>query len=455
MKTGGDVAGWRLDDVARVIFARVLDACDVETAFRRTVGTRPGALSIDGDSVLLDRFDEIRVAAMGKAADAMMRAASRVLDEAGFSDKLRRGVIVAHTPGVESSVPWAERLVGGHPLPSESSFVAGKKVLALFDGCTPRTLALFLLSGGGSALAESPLDVRLTVRDLANLNDALVRSSLPIRSINAVRKHLSAIKGGRLAVHAALAEQVTLLISDVVPGDLQSVASGPTMPDDTTITDVVEALDCSGLRERLPEAVRRALLPDALVETPKPADFASIRHREAVVMDASIAAREAASLAHAFADRVAVLDDADGLLEDTIDRHLIELDALLDAVDGGAMCAVVSAGEVTLDVTGAGLGGRNQHSALYALSRMARLCPRARHFALLSGGTDGRDGPTDAAGAVASTGMLERAQSLNLNPQEFLSNHDAYNFFDPLGGLIRTGPTGTNVRDIRIFVACG
>jgi len=210
----------------------------------------------------------------------------------------------------------------------------------------------------------------------------------------------------------------------------------------------VRALERAGLWNRLPRAVRAAL---ARGEEPARADG---RRHVAVLLDSSHAAAEAAEQARALGSAVEVLEDADGPLEPVVDAHLVALEALVGRAPG-ALAAVVSAGEVTLEVRGAGVGGRNQHTVLYALTRVARLCPSAREVAILSAGTDGRDGPTDAAGAVASLATLDAAAALGLDPADFLANNDAYSFFRPLGALVTTGPTGTNVRDLRVLLARG
>lgn len=372
--------------------------------------------------------------AIGKASDALVRAAATALDEAGVPETARRAVAVAHTAATEPPLPWVERLVGGHPLPDESSLVAGRRVLGAVEGCTDRTLVLFLLSGGGSSLAEWPADGRLGARDLARINDALVRSGLPIRSVNAVRKRISAIKGGRLAERARPAVQATFVVSDVAPGDAQSVASGPTVPDETTMAEAVAAVAAAGLaggRERA-----------ALADPPAWRGPAPIVE---VLVDCEGSAEAAARAARRLASQVVALGCVDGPLDDVVARHLAELER---ALAGGGDCAVVSTGEVTVEVSGAGLGGRNQQTVLAAIARVREACPSAREVAILSAGTDGRDGPTDAAGAVATLASLERG----VDAADHLERFDAYRFFERAGGLVRTGPTGTNVRDVRVFL---
>jgi hydroxypyruvate reductase len=438
-----------LVEKARGSFLAALAACEVEPAVAARVRVAGGSLAVPGGEVDLTRYGEIRIAAIGKAADRMLAAFGRALDCG--PPVARRALVITHTESGEKP-PWATRMVGGHPVPDRRSFEAGRALLAFFDGCTSETLAVFLLSGGGSALAEWPLAPTVGWEDLCVLNDVLVRSNLPIRSINAVRKHVSAIKGGRLAARAAPADQLTLVVSDVAPGDVQSVASGPTVVDDTTVDDVARALDTAGLRDRIPAALRAALAPDSIAETPTVADLGGGLRWVASLLDSSSAAEAARRDVERYAAAVALLDGADGWLEQVVDAHLSALEGLARDREPGSVCAVVSAGEATLDVTGDGVGGRNQHSVLYALTRVGDLCPSVGEYAVLSAGTDGRDGPTDAAGAVAGPALLAEARARGLDPTDFLRRFDAYGFFRPLGGLVVTGPTGTNVRDVRIFL---
>jgi glycerate 2-kinase len=439
-----------LVDIARTSFSVAVEASDVGRALSRSVTLVDGTLHVPGASVDLSRYRELRVAAVGKAAHPMLASFARALDDGPPLERI--GLAIAHTDIGPPPPEWCRRLAGSHPVPDERSFAAGRELLAMFGDCGPESLAVFLLSGGGSALCEWPLDERVRFEDFASLNEILVRSSLPIRAINAVRKHVSAIKGGRLAMRAAPADQLTLVASDVQVGDVQSVASGPTLPDDTTVDDVARALDESRIRERLPESLRRALAPRTLAETPKEGDFAGLRRWAATLVDSSTAARAASAeiARHAISVKDGV--PADGDLEMVVDAHLRSLERAMREAGPHNPCAVVSAGEVTLDVAGDGLGGRNQQSVLYALSRVGALCPSAGDFALLSAGTDGRDGPTDAAGAAAGPDVLRAALDGGLDLDAFLRRNDAYRFFEEVGGLIVTGPTGTNVRDVRIFL---
>lgn len=433
--------------LARAAFADALVPLDAGRAVERAVRVDGGAIVVGDRVVPIAERRDVRVAAFGKAADAMIGAMARRLGEAGLGDGCARGLVVAHVDGV-SRVRWAERVVGGHPVPNAASLAAGARLLGLFDGCTRETLAVFLVSGGGSALVEAPVDQSLTADDFAAINRSMLACALSIREINAIRKRLSAVKGGRLARHASPAEQVTLIVSDVVPGEDATVASGSTVPDDTTAEEVRSAVAKLQRGAELPERVARVLA--AVGDTDAALNEHIYKGYAATVLDCRDAARAVANAVAAGV--VENLDVQDGELAEVVDAHLVEAERLASA-NPGRTVAVVSSGEVELSVEGPGRGGRNQHSVLYALGRIAALCPSVREIAVLSAGTDGRDGGTDAAGAVGDLGTIARAAAEGASITDFLARFDSNGFFDRCGGLIVTGPTGTNVRDVRIVLA--
>jgi hydroxypyruvate reductase len=446
-----------LGALARSIFDDALDACDAERAILKRASASPGVVRIGGTSLDVGEVDDVRVVAIGKAADAMARALTRLLDDARVPDEARRGLVVAHVDG-RTEHSWIERLVGEHPVPGEASMAAGRRLLDFVADCDERTVAIFLLSGGGSALAEWPIDDRLTAVDFARLNDALVRSSLSIREINAIRKRISAIKGGRLAIAASPARRLTVVVSDVAPGDAATVASGPTTRDETTLVEAACAI--AKLDRSFEGPLGEALATIAKAASGTGDAAPSIRidprldgHALEVVLDCADAAAIAAASARGRCDEVAGLGCVDGPLDEVVAIHLDALDAMLGRAHRGATLAVVSSGEVTLEVTGDGRGGRNQQTVLAALVAAQDRAIGDHEIAFLSAGTDGRDGPTDAAGAVADLEALARADALGLDAGVHLRAFDAYPFFDALGALVRTGPTGTNVRDLRVFVA--
>jgi glycerate 2-kinase len=309
---------------------------------------------------------------------------------------------------------------------------------------------IFLISGGGSALFEKPLAPELTLADLIEFNKVLVTCGLPIEQINVLRKHTSAVKGGRLALRAFPAQQLTVFISDV-PETLDSmVASGPTFPDTSTVDECYALAADHDLTKHFPARIRRCFEDRALEETPKPGDtrfnqshyFRLLSNCDAVA-SASEAAKDMGLLTEVDRgpwdnDFRAVAAANSAALDDLAARH-----------PGKAVCLVVG-GEVTCPVTGRGIGGRNQAFVLHASGLVA-----GRNRAVLSAGTDGLDGNSPAAGAVADGQTLARAQAHGLDPERYLEESDSYHFFRTLGDTIEVGYTGNNVRDLRLWLDFG
>ena len=297
-------------------------------------------------------------------------------------------------------------------------------------------------------MAEWPAKADASVEEIADLNRRLVRASLSIRDVNAIRKRISAIKGGRLAMAAQPARILTFVVSDVARGDVASVASGPTVEDDTTREEVLASLASVDLAG---SACARLVLPENLVEPPAWSAVDRERARSVVLLDASNAAESAARHVARSVDEVRNLGELDGRIEHVAWAHLDAL-ATLAASRPGAICAVVSSGEAILDVRGTGTGGRNQHLVLGALVAAKDRSAGLRDFAFLSAGTDGVDGNSSAAGAIGWHGLLDEARTRGLDACASLDDFDSAGFFEPLGAQIVCGPTGTNVRDIRVFI---
>ncbi|MCE2513952.1 MAG: DUF4147 domain-containing protein [Acidobacteria bacterium] len=384
------------------------------------------------------------VVAAGKASGPMAEAFVDALPAAG-----RKGVIASPQP--VAPVGRLEPFLVGHPQPNGESVRAGRRALELARGLRPDELLVVLLSGGASAGLAAPLD-GLTLEDKAAAADALMAAGVAIDGLNCVRKHLSSIKGGRLAV-AAGGRCLTLAISDVVaplPDDPAVIGSGPTTPDPTTYADALALCRFPAVEEQMPASVvarlecgRRGELP----ETPSPGDarlaeavFRLVGSREDAVAGAR---REAERRGFAVATLRAPLT---GEARIVASRHLDAIARLADSLPRPA--CVLSAGETTVRVVGPGRGGRNQELALAAAPELA---VRFDAAVLASIGTDGIDGPTDAAGALADTTTVRRAAARGLeSPLHYLDTNDALAFFDPLGDLVRTGATGTNVGDLQV-----
>jgi glycerate 2-kinase len=391
----------------------------------------------------------LRVIAAGKAAVPMARAAHGL-----FGSRIRAGLIVGVVPaGGESaeSIPF-EMVIGGHPMPTAESERGGRRALEIAASLQPGETLLVFLSGGASALMAVPGE-GLTLADKQATTRHLLRAGADIHELNTVRKHLSAIKGGWLAAGARGACR-TFAISDVVGDDLSVIGSGPTVPDASTFHDALDVLRRfagEGGDDVYPRAVIdrviRGIRGDA-PETPKPHD-PRLSHASTTVIGGRRHAMDgAAGEAVSRGYHVIKIDDAvvgDARL--AAPSHLRA--ALARAADAARPACIISSGETTVRVTGDGLGGRNQEFALACAGALASLGVPA---AAASIGTDGIDGPTDAAGAVVDSTTFERAQAARLRPESFLERNDTYHFFETLGDLIHTGPTGTNVGDLQAIL---
>ena len=367
-----------------------------------------------------------------------------------FGDRVRQGLIVGVRPaGMDAAVLPFPMIVGGHPTPTAESERGGREALALAAALQPDETLIVLLSGGASALMAVPAD-GLGLQHKQAATRQLLRGGADIHALNTVRKHLSAIKGGWLAARAP-GECVTLAISDVVGDDLSVIGSGPTVPDASTFGDALDILRRFGGDDTYPKPVIDHVVAGAagrVAETPKPGNSRLDRARTEVIGGRRDAMDGAARHAAALGYHVVRLDDAVvGDARTTSPSHLRA--CLAKAATVGRPVCIVSSGETTVRVTGNGKGGRNQEFALACADVLASSGVIA---AVASVGTDGIDGPTDAAGAIVDTTTIERARAANLVPSAFLDRNDAYVFFATLGDLVITGPTGTNVGDLQVVL---
>jgi glycerate 2-kinase len=382
----------------------------------------------------------VTLIAVGKAAAAMTRAAVDVL-----GPRLRSGVVIA--PSLVALDDRLRAIVGEHPQPGAGSLEAGRAALATARQLYADDRLLVLLSGGASSLMALPAD-GLTLDDKRDATGVLLRAGADITALNAVRKHLSAIKDGRLAA-ACAGVTTTFAVSDVVGNDLSVIGSGPTVPDRTTFADALAVIDRFGGRAAYPENVVRRIADGHAglhEDTPKPGGR-GLRSHATVIGSRDDAMRGAAGEAEARGFRTFVLRPAI-VGEARASGARFVTDALqLASANAGPVC-VIASGETTVTVRGSGRGGRNQELVLAA----APVLPGTSSAVVASIGTDGVDGPTDAAGALADTTTLERARRRGIAPQAFLDRNDSYAFFAELGDLIQTGPTGTNVGDLQILL---
>ncbi|MGB2629201.1 MAG: DUF4147 domain-containing protein [Candidatus Acidiferrum sp.] len=428
--------------VARQIFQQTLDSISIPRVVQSKLRFDRSELVLPEGSLDLSRIDTFRVIAIGKASHAMVDGLAAILPPGYTID----GIVSAPTrPAI--AFPGLEYFVSGHPIPDRESWRSGEAILSLLRSSDERTLVFFLLSGGGSALVERPLDSRMTMDDLQAMNLALVTCGAPIDAINTVRKHLSAVKGGRLTVAAGKAQKVTLAVTDVPAGKEWALASGPSLPDPTTAGDLHRVLAQYELRERLPERVLH-WIDEQMPETPKYSHVAFANAHFVVLLgmhDLFHSAHHAAE-AHGYITRCDNSTD-DWLVGKAVDSLLGQLEQW-KRENAGYKVALVADGEVASPVTGKGIGGRNSAFVLDSVRKIA-----GKKITVLSAGTDGIDGNSPAAGAVADGDTLARALTRGLDPDSYFERSDAFTFFDTMEDAIMTGPTDNNLRDLRILLA--
>jgi len=419
-----------------------LAALDVRSAMLAKLKHKGERLETSDFSLHLARPP--RVVAFGKAANRM----AAVLDEI-LGGRIEAGVCVS--PGEPARKLDRFRYSrGGHPYPQGGTLEGARCALELVSNLAPDDVVIFLVSGGGSAIFEQPFDSDVSLSDLREFNRVLVTCGLPIEQINVLRKHTSGVKGGRLAVRAHPAQQLTVYISDV-PEQLSSmVASGPTLPDESTVEQAYALAEQHGLVAHFPPSIRKRFLEHTLEETPKPGDE-RFKNSHYICL---LSNRDAVQAARAAAEKLGFVGEIDSNLWDTDYRevaqsNLASLKALADKHKGHPVCSIVG-GEVTCRVTGPGVGGRNQAYVLYAGQSIA-----GQRRVVLSSGTDGRDGNSPTSGAVADGQTISRALALGMDPERYLAESDSYSFFRSLGDTVDIGYMDNNLRDVRIWLDFG
>lgn len=443
-----------LRDIARNIFDRSLADCSVEQAVARHVSVRGETLRVGEETIDLGHVQRVRIVAVGKAARTMLVSLLRHLSLPGHCNLA--GVLIApeESQGVATKIPGEiQFFAGGHPSPNAASFAGAGAALTMLRelprDTAEKSLCFFLVSGGASAMMELPLDPSISITDTASFHRALVGSGASITEINCVRKHFSAVKGGRLAQAAGNAICRSLLLSDVPPGHEDSMGSGPTIADSSTVGECKDTLERYHLLAQFPPAVRRFFESDALVETPKPEE---LQARASVLLSAQTLAEAAANHARALGYFPVIDNTCDEWEYKAAARHLLDRIRTLRAKHPRA--CIVSTGELSVTlptgneaVGSVGTGGRNQQFALYAATLLR---PEDDPLAILSAGSDGIDGNSPAAGAVVDRETVGGdAFSQALHARE---HFDAYPFLSSRDGVIVIGPSGNNLRDLRILI---
>ena len=437
------------------------EAREIFDSALRSVGAREAtlrALNLEGSVLRISDWDlkisarEVYVIAIGKASVAMAMGALEVL-----GDEITGGLIISHTLLPMDSldpVRW-QVFRGGHPLPTQQSLDGAQAAIKLLQRANDsRALVIFLISGGGSAMIEWPRDERITLLELRQANRELVSCGASIAEINSVRRAISAVKGGKLAAHAAHADQITLIISDTNPGDEATVASGPTLAPPAASPEPRNVVARYQLGLSLPASVLRVIY-EGKCDQPHP----KTNSRHYVLLNNETAIEAAAAEARQLGFAVEVAYDIN---EQPIDKGSALLVSRLRTLweqarrEQKRVC-LISGGEFSCPVRGMGVGGRNLETVLRCAMEFDKRQHlgdfASAHLVALSGGTDGIDGNSPAAGAIADESTIARGLSRGLHPESFLENSDSFTFFNSLGDAIVTGPTGTNVRDLRILIA--
>jgi glycerate 2-kinase len=441
-----------LKEVARSIFTQALADCSIDRSFDRMLRTSSDArgthLILDGHEVLsLDRLKQVRIVSIGKAGAAMLISLLPRLPLPPSCDL--EGVLIAVEcpPNLPATIQF---FPGGHPVPNEASFAGASAALAtvraIAGAPTNEALCLFLISGGASAMMELPLDPAISLADTVAFHQALVHSGASIVEINCVRKHFSAVKGGRLALAAGNAQKISLLVSDVPPAHLDALASGPTIADPTTVADCREIIARYNLLDRFPESVRRFFSAPDLPESPKPGEFISQSWK---LLDSDELARTAHNHATILGFHTIVDNTCDDWSYDAAADYL--LNRLRHLRREHPRICLISTGEVTVQIpsptSGPAIGGRNQHLVLYLATQLR---PDDGPLAILSAGSDGIDGNSIAAGAIIDEHTLESAAP---TARHALATFNSSSWLSAAGATIVTGPTGHNLRDLRILLA--
>lgn len=407
------------------IFRAALDAADAGNAVRR-------ALPAISRKLGAKHFNRVFLLAVGKAALPMAEAALETLGR-----PIEAGTAVTKHGHTKRPIKELKCFESSHPIPDERGVEAARAVEQMLAELNGRDLLIVTLSGGASALLPAPA-AGLSLANKQRLTNQLLRGGANINELNIVRKHLSRLKGGRLAALAYPATVLSLILSDVIGDDIEVIGSGPTSPDPSTLDDAHEVMKKFGLR-----------LPDCATETPKPGDATFKNVHNVIVGSNRLALDAAAKQAKALGYRTLILSSS--MQGEAREVARVHAQILREIRTSGhpikSPACILSGGETTVMVRGEGKGGRNQEFALAAAIEIAGL----KDVLVLSGGTDGTDGPTDAAGAIATGSTLRRGP----NALDYLNRNDSYSYFDQLGDLVKTGPTGTNVMDVHLLLVKG
>jgi glycerate 2-kinase len=431
---------------AHKIFEAALEAADPIVSIRRHLRVERNNLYA-GDRVYdLANHDNVYVVGAGKATAKMALAVEALLGE-----RIASGIVIVKR-GHTVALDRLKVIEAGHPIPDEVGVNATEGIIALLRRAAENDLILCLVSGGASALLSCPV-MGVSLQDKQQTTQTLLHCGARIQEVNAIRKHISKVKGGRLAGLAYSATVLSLILSDVVDDSIDNIGSGPMAPDSSTFLDCLSVIERYGVGEMIPEAVRNLLEQGAagkIDETPKAGDAIFHKVQNLIIGNNRVAILAAKDRAEALGYRTVVLS---GSIEGearrvAIDHMMMAKDVLSDFAGLRRPACIISGGETTVTVQGNGMGGRNQEFALAAAIEIDGV----EGVVALSGGTDGTDGPTDAAGGIVDGTTLQRARDRGLDARNYLQRNDSYFFLKAVGDLLITGPTMTNVMDLRLIL---
>ena len=436
------ISGMSRQDAIQIFLAGI-EAVKPDHFIPQYIQLQENNVNIGDHSLRITDFDNLYIAAAGKAASAMALETEQIL-----GNHIAEGIVVTKYHHA-LSLTHCRTIEAGHPLPDNNSLLGTEAIVALFKKATEKDIIILLISGGASALiADTPPGCSLA--DIQQTMQLLLDCGAAIDEINTVRKHLSLIKGGQLMEYTR-ARVVTLLLSDVPGDDLSVIASGLTVPDTTTFADAWQIIKKYQLSEKLPVSVRSRLISGiegAVQDTPKPGNPVFSKVHNTLVASNQTALDAAATKAQALGYTTTVLSPM--LTGEAAIQAEAFMNRLKNEKSSSPVC-ILWGGETTVTIKGTGKGGRNQQFALAALCAWKnREWLKNNKVVIMAGGTDGTDGPTTAAGAVIDADTFKKMDELSINPEAYLHNNDAYHFFKKTGGLIITGPTQTNVMDIII-----
>ncbi len=428
------------------IFYAGLHAVDPVDAIKRHVRIDANIMTAGESQYDMTAYQNMYVVGGGKAGASMAKAIEDLLGNritAGFVNVKYEHLAPTYTIQLHEA---------GHPVPDEAGVEGTQRIVRLLNSATEHDLVLCLISGGGSALLPAPAS-ELTLQQKQEVTRLLLQCGATINEINTIRKHISAIKGGQLAREAYPATLITFILSDVIGDPLDTIASGPTVPDSNTFRDCMAILKKYDIEQKIPAPVFERLqqgLAGVIPDTPKKGDNVFENTQNIIIASNVLAALAAAEKARDLKYNTMILSTCiEGETQDVAKVHAAIMKEIRQSENPlKPPACILSGGETTVTIQGAGLGGRNQEFVLAAAGDIDGF----ENVAVLSAGTDGTDGPTDAAGAIADGLTIQRASRKNLDSLSYLKNNDSYHFFEQLDDLVKTGPTNTNVMDLRILL---